>query len=149
MSEGKKVLHEWQLAGYVCRIVETEPGIVSYFQARNEGEPRSWKFEKVEHPIGTANEIIHLAQSHDALAARLADAEERVKELEAERERTRAEEREFIEWDLRDRRGFPKDSETWRIIHDDWNRPGFLEGERKRFRRIVAEWSARAAVREG
>ena len=63
--ESERVLHEWEFAGYVVRIVETEPGIVHFEQAQGPpiGHERigPLKFNRTEKPLGDANEIIHLS----------------------------------------------------------------------------------------
>lgn len=61
------VLYEWEFANYLCRVVESEPGIVHFEQARNEsgGDPRVMEFQRTATPMGAANEIIQL---HRALA---------------------------------------------------------------------------------
>lgn len=65
MSE--RVLYEWRFAGYVCRIVETEPGIVHFEQAQGPPIGREQigplAFNRTEKPLGCANEIIHLSQA--------------------------------------------------------------------------------------
>lgn len=61
------ILHEWSFAGYVCRIVETEPGIVHFEQAQESRSPLPpgyhLAFNRTEKPLGCANEIIHLSQA--------------------------------------------------------------------------------------
>lgn len=65
MSCGVRILHEWRLANYWVRIEEWEPGIVRFTQARSECSlpPDSSEFFPTEKPMGTANEIIHLAKA--------------------------------------------------------------------------------------
>lgn len=59
MSYGPKILHEYQFAGFCVRIIESEPGIVHFEQASCEGWP--WRFERIEKPMGDANEILQLS----------------------------------------------------------------------------------------
>lgn len=61
------VLYEWEFANHLCRVVESESGIVHFEQARNEsgGDPRVMEFQRTATPVGAANEIIQL---HRALA---------------------------------------------------------------------------------
>jgi len=61
------ILYEWEFANHLCRVVESEPGIVHFEQARNEsgGDPRVMEFQRTATPMGAANEIIQL---HRALA---------------------------------------------------------------------------------
>jgi hypothetical protein len=71
MSCGSRILYEWQFNRYVCRVAESEPGIVHFEQATNDGEFLHWRFEPTETPMGAANEIIQLsmalAEAQDAL----------------------------------------------------------------------------------
>lgn len=62
-----QVLYEWGFANYICRVAESEPGIVHFEQARKEsgGDPRIMEFQRTATPMGAANEIIQL---HRALA---------------------------------------------------------------------------------
>ena len=65
MSCGVRILHEWRLANYWVRIEELEPGIVRFSQARSDCSlcPDSSEFCPTDKPMGTANEIIHLAKA--------------------------------------------------------------------------------------
>jgi len=70
MGEGSAmstILYEWEFANYLCRVVESESGIVHFEQARKEsdGDPRVMEFQHTATPMGAANEIIQL---HQALA---------------------------------------------------------------------------------
>lgn len=56
-----RILYEWQFNAYIVRIIESEPGIVHFEQARIEpGDPSVMKFERSDKPMGCANEIIQL-----------------------------------------------------------------------------------------
>lgn len=71
MSDEPKVLHEWELAGYHSRIVETQPGIVSSEQAMDDDKRgRLWLSNR--SPFGWQNEMIHLAISNESLASEVA-----------------------------------------------------------------------------
>lgn len=55
------LLYEYFFADYVVRIIESEPGIVHFEQARIErGDPSLMHFELVDKPMGVANEILQL-----------------------------------------------------------------------------------------
>lgn len=60
-----QVLYEWEFVNYICRVVESEPGIVHFEQARKEsgGDPRVMEFRRTATPMGAANEIIQLHQA--------------------------------------------------------------------------------------
>ena len=76
-DERRKVLHEWTLAGYHCRIVEVQPGIVSAEQAMDDDvRGRLW-LPKL-NPIGWQNEMIQLSSA-------LATSEAAREKAEAER----------------------------------------------------------------
>jgi len=71
LSDVVKVLHEWKLAGYHSRIVETQPGIVSSEQAMDDNKlGRLWLSNR--SPFGWRNEMIHLAIANEALASEVA-----------------------------------------------------------------------------
>ncbi len=63
MSYGPRILHEWQFNRYVCRVAESEPGIVYFEQATNNGDFQHWNFERTSTPMGAANEIIQLSMA--------------------------------------------------------------------------------------
>ena len=71
-----KLLHEWTLAGYHCRLVEDQPGIVISQQAMDDDKRgRLWLANR--SPMGWANEIIQLALEVERLRGLLEKAEAR------------------------------------------------------------------------
>lgn len=58
------VLHEWIFHNRVCRVVESEPGIVHFEEAsRTTGDPSVMLFNWTITPFGAANEIIQLSMA--------------------------------------------------------------------------------------
>ena len=58
------VLHEWIFHNRVCRVVESEPGIVHFEEAsRTTGDPSVMLFNWTTSPCGAANEIIQLSMA--------------------------------------------------------------------------------------
>lgn len=58
------VLHEWNFHNRVCRVVESEPGIVHFEEAsRTTGDPSVMLFNWTVAPFGAANEIIQLSMA--------------------------------------------------------------------------------------
>lgn len=76
MSYGPKILYEWQFNRYVCRVAESEPGIVYFEQATNDGDFQHWRFERTSTPMGAANEIIQLSMALSESQAAIRQARE-------------------------------------------------------------------------
>ena len=58
------VLYEWNFHNRVCRVVESEPGIVHFEEAsRTTGDPSVMLFNWTVAPFGAANEIIQLSMA--------------------------------------------------------------------------------------
>lgn len=58
------VLYEWNFHNRVCRVVESEPGIVHFEEAsRTTGDPSVMLFNWTTSPAGAANEIIQLSMA--------------------------------------------------------------------------------------
>lgn len=68
-----RIVYEYNFVGlYLVRIIESEPGIVHFEQARIErGDPSIMRFERTEKPMGCANEILHLNERWMRAMARL------------------------------------------------------------------------------
>ena len=59
-----KILHEWHFHNRVCRVVESDPGIVHFEEAtRTTGDPSIMLFNYTPTPMGAANEIIQLSMA--------------------------------------------------------------------------------------
>jgi hypothetical protein len=59
-----KILHEWHFHNRVCRVVESDPGIVHFEEAtRTTGDPSIMLFSHTPTPMGAANEIIQLSMA--------------------------------------------------------------------------------------
>jgi hypothetical protein len=59
-----KIMHEWNFHNRVCRVVESEPGIVHFEEAtRTTGDPSIMLFNHTPTPMGAANEIIQLSMA--------------------------------------------------------------------------------------
>lgn len=59
-----KILHEWHFHNRVCRVVESDPGIVHFEEAtRTTGDPSIMLFNHTPTPMGAANEIIQLSMA--------------------------------------------------------------------------------------
>jgi len=59
-----KILHEWHFHNRVCRVVESDPGIVHFEEAtRTTGDPSIMLFNHTPTPMGAANEIIQLSMT--------------------------------------------------------------------------------------
>lgn len=59
-----KILHEWNFHNRVCRVVESDPGIVHFEEAtRTTGDPSIMLFNHTPTPMGAANEIIQLSMA--------------------------------------------------------------------------------------
>lgn len=59
-----KILHEWHFHNRVCRVVESDPGIVHFEEAtRTTGDPSIMLFNYTLTPMGAANEIIQLSMA--------------------------------------------------------------------------------------
>lgn len=92
------VLHEWGFHNRVCRVVESEPGIVHFEEAtRTTGDPSIMLFQSTSTPMGAANEIIQLSMAlaeanvinHD-LSASIAKWQEERNRSDREIEKLRA-----------------------------------------------------------
>lgn len=93
------VLYEWNFHNRICRVVESEPGIVHFEEAsRTTGDPSVMLFNWTVAPFGAANEIIQLSMAlaeahvinHD-LSASIAKWQEERNRSERELEALRAE----------------------------------------------------------